>query len=154
MSTRVLTTFAFIAAAMMIIVTAATMDPARVAADTTICHKVAGAGNTGNGYNLITVNDRQLARHRQHEGDLIPAPNGFCLVLFPPTTTPPAPRTTPPPPRTTVPNPPPVTTRPSTAPPSPPPTSRTSTTVPTIAPTTTPAAGTHPVLTGTLPPSR
>lgn len=119
---------------------------------TAICHKVDGRGNTGNGYNLIVVEDRQLERHRQHAGDLIPAPNGFCLVLFPPTT-PPTATTRPPTPTT---RPPALTT--TTRPPSRPTTTDVSTpTTRPLPPTTTRPNGapptTRPVLTGTLPAS-
>lgn len=113
-------------------------------ADTTICHKVEGRGNTGNGYNLITVNDRQLERHRQHPGDIIPAINGFCFSLATTTTTQPTHPPTTPPPHTS-----PSTTHPTVT-----------TVVPATSPPTTrplpPTASstTLPLLTGTLPPSR
>jgi hypothetical protein len=46
---------------------------------TGICHRVSGAGNTGNGYNYLVVHPlialiHQLLGH----GDLIPAPNASC----------------------------------------------------------------------------
>lgn len=122
---------------MVLALTAAPLTAAR--ASITICHKVAGRGNTGNGYNLLTVGN--AGGHANHPADLIPAPNGFCLVLFPPTTTTPPP----PPPPSSVP----TTAAPTTSSP----TGSSSTTVPTG---TRPPAGTTPTttaVTGTLPAS-
>lgn len=144
----------------VVLIALASFPSPMVYASTTICHRVNGRGNTGNGYNLMTVTDAQLERHRQHPGDLIPAPNGFCLVLFPPTTT--APPTTRPPVVTTPPTAPPQppTTRPTTQPPPNPPTATTRphTNPPTVVPTTAPGASPPPpagtLPDGTLPASR
>jgi hypothetical protein len=92
-----------------------------------ICHAVEGEGETGNGYNFITVDDdATYGGHGDHEGDLIPAPNAQCLVT-PPTdpTTPPTDPTTPPTDPTTPP------TDPTTPPTDP------TTTVPAVIPPTT-----------------
>jgi hypothetical protein len=45
-----------------------------------VCHAVNGKGNTGNGYNYIEVSPAAAEQHKQHRGDLVPAPNRDCLV--------------------------------------------------------------------------
>jgi hypothetical protein len=47
----------------------------------TICHQVNGNGNTGNGYNLITVDASSIVKagHLNHEGDIIPPFTYFTL---------------------------------------------------------------------------
>jgi hypothetical protein len=47
----------------------------------TICHQVNGQGNTGNGYNLITVDASSIVKagHLNHEGDIIPPFTYFTL---------------------------------------------------------------------------
>jgi hypothetical protein len=96
-------------------------------AKTTICHKVNGRGNTGNGFDLISIGN--VGGHANHGGDLIPAPNGLCLTLPPATTPPPtAPPTAPP--TTPAPTAPPTTSQPPSGtnrprPPVPPPTATT-----------------------------
>jgi hypothetical protein len=54
----------------------------------TICHKVEGLGNTGNGYNIITVDKDSISTlpngHDTHEGDIIPAFAAGFVVGPPP----------------------------------------------------------------------
>ena len=54
-----------------------------------MCHRVEGSGNTGNGYNLIVVDEAEAQVHALHRGDLVPAPNRQCAVPSETTTEPP-----------------------------------------------------------------